>query len=608
MGSILIDKIRIKGFRGLNNIELSLQDTTILTGANNAGKTSVLKALQLALGNRAFLTIDDFNISNNIRTDSIIVDIRIIPVDVNNNRAENFDENWEACFTEKSILMDASGFAYVPIRTIYTNNLARGDFDKTQRILKLWESDISEWYDIECSKNKPNLDSIPFFYIEAQRDVVEDLKVKNSFLGRMLSQITESYSDQDVKTIEGLIEDLNQKAIDSSNVLSIIQSVLSGVDSTIDNDESSVKLTPFAKKIRDLNKSISIQYGKKDHSFSMEYHGMGTRSWSSLLAFKAFIKNIVALSSEDSDSPLYPIIAIEEPEAHLHPNAQKKLYAQIHDMPGQKIVSTHSPYIAASAELGQLRNLYKSEQPTIGELSISSLNKEELRKIKQKVVNTKGEIIFSKVLVLFEGETEEQALPIFATHYWDRHPSQLGIDFVSVGGAGQYYPFLKFAHDFKIPVFIFSDGEDKPIKEITKAIFKVYGSEQPLSNYENVIIIPNGCDFEAMLLEEGYQDQIIEALKSIKGDYVLEDYIRKNEGKKKSPHKTDRICKTCNQPIYEADIRHYVNPTDALDDIMETCKTDFGPAIAYIIIDSNKEMPKSIKKLFDRINHILKNV
>ena len=84
MGSILIEKIRIKGFRGLNNIELSLQDTTILTGANNAGKTSVLKALQLALGNRAFLTIDDFNISNNIRTDSIIVDIRIIPVDVNN--------------------------------------------------------------------------------------------------------------------------------------------------------------------------------------------------------------------------------------------------------------------------------------------------------------------------------------------------------------------------------------------------------------------------------------------------------------------------------------------------------------------------------------------
>jgi putative ATP-dependent endonuclease of OLD family len=46
MGRILIDIIRINGFRGLDNLELSLQDTTVLTGANNAGKTSVLKALQ----------------------------------------------------------------------------------------------------------------------------------------------------------------------------------------------------------------------------------------------------------------------------------------------------------------------------------------------------------------------------------------------------------------------------------------------------------------------------------------------------------------------------------------------------------------------------------
>jgi predicted ATPase len=32
----------------------------------------------------------------------------------------------------------------------------------------------------------------------------------------------------------------------------------------------------------------------------------------------------------------FPIVAIEEPEAHLHPNAQKKLYEQIANIPGQK--------------------------------------------------------------------------------------------------------------------------------------------------------------------------------------------------------------------------------------------------------------------------------
>ena len=83
MGRILIDIIRINGFRGLDNLELSLQDTTVLTGANNAGKTSVLKALQLVLGNRSFLTTDDLNIKSGTRAESIIVDIRIIPTDEN---------------------------------------------------------------------------------------------------------------------------------------------------------------------------------------------------------------------------------------------------------------------------------------------------------------------------------------------------------------------------------------------------------------------------------------------------------------------------------------------------------------------------------------------
>ena len=39
MSNILIDKIRIDGFRGLKNFEMSLSKTSVLTGMNNAGKT-----------------------------------------------------------------------------------------------------------------------------------------------------------------------------------------------------------------------------------------------------------------------------------------------------------------------------------------------------------------------------------------------------------------------------------------------------------------------------------------------------------------------------------------------------------------------------------------
>ncbi|MBT4087816.1 MAG: hypothetical protein HN580_19180 [Deltaproteobacteria bacterium] len=36
--SILVKTVRISGFRGLENIEVELEKTTILTGMNNTGK------------------------------------------------------------------------------------------------------------------------------------------------------------------------------------------------------------------------------------------------------------------------------------------------------------------------------------------------------------------------------------------------------------------------------------------------------------------------------------------------------------------------------------------------------------------------------------------
>ena len=65
---ILIKTIRIKGFRGLENIEIGLDKTTVLTGANNTGKSSILQALQIALGGRQFFSQEDFFIKDKLET------------------------------------------------------------------------------------------------------------------------------------------------------------------------------------------------------------------------------------------------------------------------------------------------------------------------------------------------------------------------------------------------------------------------------------------------------------------------------------------------------------------------------------------------------------
>lgn len=54
--AIRLQSLRIKGFRGFRNIEIDFENTTVLVGTNNSGKTTILKALQIALTNTHFIS------------------------------------------------------------------------------------------------------------------------------------------------------------------------------------------------------------------------------------------------------------------------------------------------------------------------------------------------------------------------------------------------------------------------------------------------------------------------------------------------------------------------------------------------------------------------
>jgi putative ATP-dependent endonuclease of OLD family len=607
--SILIKTVRIAGFRGLENIEVELEQITVLTGMNNTGKTSFLKALQLALGNRQFISQDDFFFRGYSTAEKIIIDLLIVPIDEENKQCEDFSGDWEILFTTDRIRTDGIR-NFVPLRTIITFDAIKNSYKSQQFILKSWaefKQDGVDWFDTENGNNTSfYFDELPFFYMDAQRDVLEDTKLKNSYLGKMLSKI--EYSEKDKKEIEEQIKLLNEKAVNSSEILSIIKTTLKELDSAMDTSSDGIEITPFTKKIRDLNKGLTIYYSDNQDSFSMEYHGMGTRSWSSLLTLKSFIF-LLSNNAKRKKSVFFPVLAIEEPEAHLHPNAQKKLYGQINTIAGQKIISTHSPYIAATAELGQIRNFYKDKRVTCGRIRTDRLTSEDIRKINRQVINTRGEIFFSKVIVFFEGETEEQALPIFAQKYFGKTPVEMGVDFVGVGGYGNYLQFLHFAEALKIPWFILSDGEKKAVKSVRDTLKKLNDvSEIDLSSISNIFVLDNECDFEKYLIDCGYIEEIKLALTELHDDNYLEDQIKKKDGTREERIKTEKTCNSCKQNIYKDILRDYSNDDGfkrALYDCMISQKTQFGPAIADQIIQGNKGLPPKILELFDKLASVL---
>jgi len=607
--SILIKTVRIAGFRGLENLEVELEKTTVLTGMNNTGKTSFLKALQIALGNRQFISQDDFFIKNNSCIEKITIDVLIVPVGADGKQTEDFTEDWEVLLTTDRIRTDGIN-SFLPLRTTVTFDAIKNSYKVQQTILKDWpdfKTVAIDWFNSDKgNKTTFRFDELPFFYMDAQRDILEDTKLRSSYLGKMLSKI--EYSDDAIEDIEQQIEALNEKAVNSSDILSNIKETLKDLDSALDNRSSGIEITPFTKKIRDLNKGLTIYYGDSQDSFSMECHGMGTRSWSSLLTLKSFI-GLLTSNAEQEKTVFFPILAIEEPEAHLHPNAQKQLYSQINSIAGQKIISTHSPYIAAVAELGQIRNFYKDQRVRCGKVSIDALSDEEQRKIERQVINSRGEIFFSKLMVFCEGETEEQALPIFAKHHFGQSAVEMGIDFVGVDGYGNYLPFLRFAEALNIPWLILSDGEGKAIKSVKSALKKLKGIEEiDVSKQEGVFVLDDGADFEKYLINAGYIEEIKQAFVILHDENYLIDQIKKKNGTTEKRIKTNQTCQKCHQNIYTDILRDY-NDDDgfkrALYDLMTSHKTQFAPVITEQIIKSKKELPPKIIELFYKIKSIL---
>ncbi len=604
---ILVDKVRIKGFRGIKNSEVDLGLVTVLTGMNNTGKTTFLKALQIALGNRAFISQDDFHITDEETISEIVIDIRIVPINNDEAIGPVFESDWEILFGEDRIKQDSLGNSSVPLRTIVTFDSIKNNFKTKQSILSDWppfEDDSKFWYEQDKGTEKiVSYDELPFFYLDAQRDILEDMKLRNSYLGRMLSKI--EYSDEEVKKIEGQIKELNESAVSSSTILKNIRTTLKELDSAMDSSSDGIEITPFTKKLRDLNKGLSIYYADSKDSFSMEYHGMGTRSWSSLLTLKSFI-GMLKVNADKQGEVFFPMLAIEEPEAHLHPNAQKKLYKQIASIPGQKIISTHSTYIAASAELNQIRSLYKDKNEIkFGKIQTGDFDDEGLRKIKRQVVRSRGEIFFAKVLLLFEGETEEQALPIFAEKHFGKSPIELGIDFIGVGGSGNYLPFIRVAEALQIPWFILSDGEAITQQTVKKAVEKLYSRDVDLASMDNIVFLKNGNDFERSIIEEGYLDEIKLALETLYDVNFLERHIRTTNGALKKKIKSGTNCESCTQPIMTDVFRDYSGDDgfkEALYDCMTKEKTSFGPVISAVISESSKGIPEQIRLVFDRID------
>lgn len=614
---IMLTNLRIRNFRSIENIDLILGQTNILIGQNNSGKSNLLKAIDIALGGNRNISESDVFVSAGerlVRSKNATIDILLRPINGDGAIQKTFSDFWTSVFTETWITTDETDGNYVGIRTIIQYDVRKNEY-------VLLRKPISEWNDTvdkTITGNKKNFgndmtDSIVSFYMDAHRDAVEDIKNKRSYFGRATSQ--NDLPDELVSELEQRLSEINIELIKNIPALQHTNQKLSSIGQTMGVSDSSVEIEPLARKVTDLHKGMDIVY--KDgasEKFSISQHGMGTRSWISFLTLGAYIDwHLEEIKKEDDEAENYIMLTMEEPEAHLHPQAQRQLYSQIVNFNGQKLISTHSPSILAQANLANIIHIEKADGKTHAtHLDIRKYEQEELNRIQREVINTRGELLFSNGIVLCEGITEEQALPIYFKAYFGVEAICCGINIIGIGGQN-YKTFLNLIKELKIPWFIFSDGEPETVKTVANAVGTI--SNGPIKMQKNVIILDNGKNYEQYLLEAGYGDNMIAAMNGCEGDSGFFDrFIATNnytKGRRIRSHKPK--CETCGQDIYEDTVRNYDGDEGRRKAIYDCCtgkggKARYAAYVAQQIITKNegeRKIPLKIRSLFQEVERIL---
>ena len=351
-----VTRLEIRNFRSIRHLALDLGQTTVFVGPNNAGKTAILDALRIALTRRwgqrgTGFTEYDVHLAND--TD----DPKTSPgVSIEIVAEESEPEEWPDGISEdldQIVQLDPNtDIRSIALRTKCAWNDDSGAFEPTWEFLDAKREPL-----VGRGARRVNLERfwryLPVFYLGALRDVSDEFSPRSQFWGRLLKAL-EIPAELESRALR-VLDLLNRRLLRADQRLQEIAATLSGTTRIAARDrEGSLDLRMVPLKMWDLISKAEIILRNEPDSpwLPLPRQGQGLQSLSVIFLFQAFVEHLVReLYEQDSE----PVLALEEPETHLHPQAARTLWDHVHALPGQKIVTTHSPYFVQRVPFRDLR-------------------------------------------------------------------------------------------------------------------------------------------------------------------------------------------------------------------------------------------------------------
>lgn len=461
---MILKTFEIQNFRGIAKLSLELDRTTVLIGENNSGKTSLLEALHTCmnrgLSRRATPFSEyDFHLATEDAEPADAPPI-VLTLTFEESKADEWPDELIQAFPNAIQTLDDDRQRLSFRVTAKYDNVTR-DFAVEWSFLDKAGSPLPTAKQAKLVTELQQL--APVFLLTAVRDASQHFQSKSALWAPFTKNPQISKHKQ--QEIEEQIEEINQSVLDSHKPFEVIKDRIAQTGKLVplaNKDLVSVEAVPA--RIFDMLARTQVKLGALTGArLPIAQHGMGTQSLAVLFLFEAFLQSRLA---DVYDKHSEPILALEEPESHLHPSAIRALWSTLDKLAGQKIIATHSGDLLAAVPLKAIRRLSRRKgKVEVFRVLDATLDAHELQKVAYHVRAKRGALLFARCWLLVEGETEFTMLPELAR--------TLGHDFDLAGVCCVEFaqcglkPLIKTARDLGIEWHLLADG-DKAGKDYAK--------------------------------------------------------------------------------------------------------------------------------------------